>query len=236
MKPVLPEVSIVIPVFDEEGILHASIVDLRERLGPHGLRYEILLAENGSTDGTVGVARDLAAKCPEVRWLSLGEPNYGAAMRCGIEEARGTFVVCEEIDLGDVDFLLRALALLRPGHQDFVIGSKLLRGASDERPHFRHAASVLYSGLLRRTLGFRGTDTHGLKAFRRETLLPIVRECLVDKDVFASELVLRAERAGVRMLEIPVRVKEKRPPSVGLLRRVPGVLSRVGRLWWALQR
>ncbi len=236
MKPVLPEVSIVIPVFDEEGILHASIIDLRERLGPHGLRYEILLAENGSTDGTIGVARDLAAKCPEVRWLSLGEPNYGAAMRRGIEEAQGTFVVCEEIDLGDVDFLLRALALLRPGHQDFVIGSKLLRGASDERPPFRHAASVLYSGLLRRTLGFRGTDTHGLKAFRRETLLPIVRECLVDKDVFASELVLRAERAGVRMLEIPVRVKEKRPPSVGLLRRVPGVLSRVGRLWWALQR
>ena len=59
MQPVLPEVSIVIPVFDEEGILHASIVDLRERLGPHGLRYEILLAENGSTDGTIGVARDL---------------------------------------------------------------------------------------------------------------------------------------------------------------------------------
>ena len=236
MKPELPEVSIVIPVFDEEGILHASIIDLHERLGPHGLRYEVLLAENGSSDGTVGVARDLAAKLPEVRWLSLGEPNYGAALRRGIEEARGTFVVCEEIDLGDVDFLVRALAILRSGERDFVIGSKLSRGARDERPPFRHAASVLYSGLLRRTLGFRGTDTHGLKAFRREALLPIVRECLVDKDVFASELVLRAERAGVPMVDIPVRVKEKRPPSVGLLRRVPGVLSRVARLWWALQR
>lgn len=236
MKPELPEVSIVIPVFDEEGILHASIIDLHERLGPHGLRYEVLLAENGSSDGTVGVARDLAAKLPEVRWLSLGEPNYGAALRRGIEEARGTFVVCEEIDLGDVDFLVRALAILRSGERDLVIGSKLSRGARDERPPFRHAASVLYSGLLRRTLGFRGTDTHGLKAFRREALLPIVRECLVDKDVFASELVLRAERAGVPMVDIPVRVKEKRPPSVGLLRRVPGVLSRVARLWWALQR
>jgi hypothetical protein len=171
-----------------------------------------------------------------VRWLSLGEPNYGAALRAGIEAARGTFVVCEEIDLGDVDFLVRALGRLRAGDADFVIGSKLVSGASDERPKVRHAASLLYSGLLRRTLGFRGTDTHGLKAFRREALLPIMRACIVDRDVFASELVLRAERAGVRMLELPVRVKEKRPPSVGLLRRVPGVLSRVGRLWWALRR
>ncbi len=232
---VLPEVSIVIPVFDEEGILHASVVDLRERLGPHGIAYEILLAENGSLDRTVGVARELAAKFPEVRWLSIGEPNYGAALRRGIEEARGRFVVCEEIDLGDVDFLVQALGLLREGTFDLVIGSKLLRGARDERPPFRHGASLLYSALLRRTLGFRGTDTHGLKALRRDALLPIVRECLVDKDVFASELVLRAERAGVRMIELPVRVKEKRPPSVGLLRRVPGVLSRVARLWWALR-
>lgn len=231
----VPEVSIVIPIFDEEGILHASVVDLRERLGPHGIAFEIVLAENGSLDGTVGVARDLAAKFPEVRWISLPEPNYGAALRSGIEAARGAFVVCEEIDLGDVDFLLRALGLLRTGAVDLVIGSKLVRGARDERPLLRHAASQLYSGLLRRALGLRGTDTHGLKAFRRDALLPVVRTCVVDRDVFASELVLRAERSGLRIVELPVRVKEKRPPSVGLVRRVPGVLSRVGRLWWALR-
>lgn len=231
-----PDITVVIPVFDEEGILHAAVVDLRERLSPYGLSVEILLAENGSTDRTIEVARTLAAKFPEVRWLSIPEPNYGAALRRGIEDARGAIVVCEEIDLCDVDFILRAVELLRGGEADFVVGSKLLPGARDERPAMRHAASVVYSGLLRRVLGFRGTDTHGLKAFRRDVVLPIARACLVDKDVFASELVLRAERGGVRIVEIPVRVKELRPPSIDLVRRLPGVASRVARLWWALRR
>src|SRR5690606_6734625 len=88
-----PAISIVIPVFDEEGILHAAIVDLRERLAPHGLAVEIVLAENGSSDRTVEVARALAAKFPEVRWFSIAEPNYGAALRRGIEEARAPIVV-----------------------------------------------------------------------------------------------------------------------------------------------
>jgi glycosyltransferase involved in cell wall biosynthesis len=231
-----PEITIVVPVFDEEGILHAAVVDLRERLSPHALSVEILLAENGSTDGTVEVARALAAKFPEVRWLSIPEANYGAALRRGIEEARGAIVVCEEIDLCDVDFLVRALAILRGRQADLVVGSKLLPGASDERPATRHAASVVYSAMLRRVLGFRGTDTHGLKAFRREVVLPIARACVVDKDVFASELVLRAERQGVAIVEIPVRVKELRPPSIDLVRRLPGVARRVARLWWALRR
>jgi hypothetical protein len=117
-----------------------------------------------------------------------------------------------------------------------VIGSKLLEGAEDVRPRTRHAASLLYSAMLRVTLGFQGTDTHGLKAMRKEALLPIVRACLVDKDVFASELVLRAQRAGLRVLEIPVRVLEKRVPSINLVSRVPGVVSRVARLWWALRK
>ena len=77
---------------------------------------------------------------------------------------------------------------------DLVIGSKLVSGAEDDRPAIRHAASIAYSSMLKLLLGFRGTDTHGLKAFRRIALLDTVRACLVDKDVFASELVIRAEQ------------------------------------------
>jgi hypothetical protein len=71
---------------------------------------------------------------------------------------------------------------------------------------------------------------------KRAQLLPIARECLVEKDVFASEFVIRAYRAGLRVLEIPVRVLEKRVPSINLVSRVPGVVSRVARLWWALRK
>lgn len=230
-----PHVSIVIPVYNEEAILFDAVTGLREHLAERGWSYEILIAENGSKDRTVQIGEELAQKYPEVSFFSLGEPNYGKALKEGILRARGTFVICEEIDLCDVDFHARALAILETSEADMVIGSKLLGAAEDDRPMIRHAASMFYTGLLRVTLGFRGTDTHGLKAFRRSALLDTVRACLVDKDVFASEFVIRAERGGIRIKEIPVRVVEKRPPSINLFKRVPNVLKSVAKLTFAIR-
>jgi glycosyltransferase involved in cell wall biosynthesis len=230
-----PRISIVIPVYNEEAILHAAVVDLRERLAPLGWNYEVILAENGSRDRTVAIAKELSAKYPEVTYLSVGEPNYGRALRDGIRKARGEIVLCDEIDLCDTDFHRRAVALLDSGELDMVIGSKLIAGAEDERPWARHAASLFYTGLLRTLLGFRGTDTHGLKAFRRSRLIEHVEACVVEKDVFASEFVIRAYRAGLRIREIPVRVMEKRPPSINLFKRVPNVLKSVAKLTYAIR-
>ncbi|MCS6898732.1 MAG: glycosyltransferase [Myxococcales bacterium] len=234
-SPNAPCISILIPVYNEEPLLRAAAVDLRERLAPLGWSYEVILAENGSRDGTVAEARALCARYPEFRTFSVGEPNYGRALRQAILQARGELVICEEIDLCDTNFHQAAVALLTAGEADLVIGSKLLSGSSDERPLARHLASRFYNGLLRATLSFRGTDTHGLKAFRRAALLPIVHRCTVEGDVFASELVIRADRAGIRMQEIPVRVLEKRPPTINLARRVPTVLWQLARLTWAIR-
>jgi glycosyltransferase involved in cell wall biosynthesis len=230
-----PRISIVIPIYNEQAILHAAVVDLRERLAPLGWAYEIILAENGSRDDTIPIAEELSEKYPEVRVLSAGEPNYGKALRQGILAAQGELVLCDEIDLCDTEFHRRAVEILESGRADMVIGSKLIGGAKDERPLFRHLASIVYTNLLRSLLGFRGTDTHGLKAFRRSTLLPIVNACLVEKDVFASELSIRAYRADLAVIEIPVRVMEKRPPSINLFKRVPNVLKSVAKLTWAIR-
>ena len=230
-----PHISIVIPVYNEEAILYDAISGLREKFGEKGWSYEIIVAENGSRDKTVEIGMDMATRHSDVQFFSLGEPNYGKAMREGILRARGTFVICEENDLCDVDFHARALAVLEDSGADLVIGSKLLGGAQDDRPLIRHAASMFYNGLLRVTLGFHGTDTHGLKAFRRSALLDTVRACLVDKDVFASEFVIRAERGGIRIKEIPVRVIEKRPPSINLFKRVPNVIKNVIKLTVAIR-
>ena len=135
-----PKVSIVIPIYNEEAILHAAVVDLRERLAPQGWRYEIILAENGSRDRTVPIARELSEKYDEVSTFSTNEPNYGRALREGIERARGEFVLCDEIDLCDADFHRRAVERLESDQADMVIGSKLIAGAEDERPILRHAA------------------------------------------------------------------------------------------------
>jgi glycosyltransferase involved in cell wall biosynthesis len=230
-----PEISIVIPVYNEEAILFAAVAELHERLRDLGAPYEIVLCENGSRDRTLEIAADLESRYREVRHLSIGEPNYGRALRMGMIEARGTYVMCDEIDLGDVDFHGRALKILRAGEADLVVGSKAIAGARDERPWLRHLATLVINLLLRVMLGFRGTDTHGLKAFRRERLLPTARRCLVEKDLFASEFVIRAQREGLRLVEIPVRVIEKRRPSVNLLRRVPNVLKNLIRLFVAIR-
>jgi glycosyltransferase involved in cell wall biosynthesis len=140
-----PEISIIIPVYNEEGILHSAVVDLRERLAPFGWSYEIILAENGSRDRTVAIAEALEAKYPEVRHISVPAPNYGKALRLGAES------------------------------------------------------------------------------------------CLVEKDVFASEFVIRAYREALRVVEIPTRVLEKRPPTINLLKRVPNVLRSIAKLTWAIR-
>ncbi|MBL9040852.1 MAG: glycosyltransferase family 2 protein [Myxococcales bacterium] len=236
-----PLVSIVIPVYNEEGILHSAVVDLIDRLHsaqaetPLLASYEILLSENGSRDATVQIGEELAARYPQVRIDSLGRPNYGAAMKAGIERARGTYVMCDEIDLCDVDFYQRALRLLESEQAELVVGSKAMSGAHDKRPLLRRVATQTINGMLRVLLDFHGTDTHGLKAFRRDRLLDTLSHCVVDKDLFASEFVIRAQREGKRTMEIPVHIVEKRPPSINLFKRVPNVLKNLARLTYVIR-
>jgi len=232
------DISIVIPIYNEEGILSASVAELTsnlEAMEGWTYDYEIILSENGSTDRTVEVAKKLQQRYPQLRILNSEEPNYGLAMRRGILAARGKVVICDEIDLCDTDFYERALAKIHDEGFDLVVGSKALDRSYDKRPAFRKLATSVLNGLFRVFLGFQGTDTHGLKAFDRERMLAVVNRCLVDKDLFASEFVIRAERMNFRMIEIPVEAIEKRPPSINLVRRVPNVLKNLGRLVWVIR-
>ncbi len=232
-----PEFSVVIPVFNEAAIIEGSIRELNARLKKLGRRYEIIIAENGSSDDTAAIARELAAELPAVRLIQVGEPNYGLALRRGIEASLGRYVHCDEIDICDADFHRRALELFvgDDGGFDMVVGSKTMHGALDQRPLSRRLATQVINGMLRASLGFKGTDTHGLKAFRREAILPVVRSCVVDRDMFASELVIRSERAHKRIVEIPLKLEEKRTPSVQLTKRVPRVLRNLAQLVWVIR-
>ena len=116
-----------------------------------------------------------------------------------------------------------------------VVGSKAALGAKDERPFIRRLATRVINGLLRLLLGFQGTDTHGLKMFVRAALAPVAESCVVERDLFASEFVIRAWRVGKKLREIPIVLSEKRPPSVHLLRRVPNVLKNLIRLFWVIR-
>jgi len=233
--PGAPELTVVVPVYNEERILEEACLELRSGLAARGLAFELLFSENGSRDRTLAILERLSASDPRVRFLHTGEPNYGLALKRGILAARGRLVVADEVDLLDLSFYDRALPILRRGEADMVVGSKRAPGSSDRRPAYRRAATWAHNTLLRLALGFEGTDTHGVKAFARESIAPVAGRCVVEGDVFASELVLRAAAEGRRVVEIPVALREKRPPSVGLLKRVPSVLRELARLVWAMR-
>jgi glycosyltransferase involved in cell wall biosynthesis len=227
-------ISIVIPVYNEARILREASLDLCRRLDDLGWDYELILSENGSVDATPQILEALTAERPRVRFLHDTEPNYGRALKRGMLEARGEVVICDEIDLCDVGFYLRALPILEQG-ADLVVGSKAMKGANDARPLVRRLATRTITVLLRIINGFRGTDTHGLKAFKRERLLDVARACVVDRDLFASEFVIRAQRMGREVREIPITLHERRPPSTALFRRVPRVLKGLLKLGWTIR-
>lgn len=230
-----PKLTVVIPVYNEESIVREACLELMARLDEREWDYELLVSENGSRDRTVEILRTLSAEAPRLRFVHSEEPNYGLALRRGILEARGEYVVADEIDLCDVRFYDRALAILDAGGADMVVGSKRAPGSRDRRPSYRRLATAVHNTVLRLALGFQGTDTHGVKAFVRERIAPTAERCVVDKDVFASELVLRAGLEGKKVVEIPVTLEEKRPPSIALFKRVPNVLKQVSRLFWVLR-
>ncbi|MCA9555290.1 MAG: glycosyltransferase family 2 protein [Myxococcales bacterium] len=232
-----PQVSIVIPVHNEAPILEGSIRELRARFLKLGRSFEIIIAENGSRDDTLALARELERELPEVRVLEYHEPNYGAALKAGILDAKGEYIHCDEIDICDVDFHRRALELFvgEDGGFDLVVGSKAMVGAHDRRPLTRRVATRVVNGMLRASLGFRGTDTHGLKAMKKASMLEVVNACVVDRDMFASELVIRAERMGRRKVEIPLNLVEKREPSIKLSKRVPKVLQNIAQLVYVIR-
>jgi len=230
-----PELSVVIPVYNEEPILERQLRAFIGEMRTMNRPFEVIVAANGCVDQTIPIARELMEEFPEVVVLECPVPDYGAALRLGIQSARGKFVLCDEIDLCDVDFHRRAMRRLDHDECDMVVGSKAMRGSRDRRPMTRRMATKVINGMLWATLGFEGTDTHGLKAFKKDALMPVVDNCVVNKDLFASELVIRAERAGLRIQEIPIELEEQRSPPINLVRRVPRVFKDLGRLVYVIR-
>jgi len=229
-----PTLSVVIPIHNEASYLPGALAALRSQLDALRERYEVILAENGSTDGTARVAADLAAAHPAVRVLNLPEPNYGAAMRAGFREAAGRWVVNFDIDYFSGEFLRAALALA--GSADLVLASKRAPGAEDRRTRLRRLGTRGFNLLLRLLFRSRVTDTHGMKMVSRpvvEEIVPLVRSTL---DLFDTELVIRAERAGYRIAEVPAVVEEQREARSTFLSRVPRTLLGLARIRWQLWR
>lgn len=213
-----PALSVVLPIHDEAAALADSVARLDAGCATLVASHEILLMENGSHDDTLAVAEELAGARPHVRVFTESVASYGQAMRAGLVQSRGEAVAVLNADLWDLEFLRAALALL--DEVDVVVGSKTLAGARDERPALRRAITVGFNLWLRHGLGYPGTDTHGMKVFRREALGPLVGRCVTRHLLFDTELLLRASRRGLAFAELPVVVRELRPARSSVASRV----------------
>ncbi|MER3423987.1 MAG: glycosyl transferase family 2, partial [Nitrospiraceae bacterium] len=214
---IMAAISIIIPVYNEEQILVPAVGSLVTGLASLPLAYEVILCENGSTDRTLAQAQLLSREDPHIRVIHLPFPSYGHALKAGIEHARFDRLVLLNLDLCDLEFLARASALL--DRYDCVVGSKTAPGSCDERPFVRRMITRLFNGFLWLVFGFEGSDTHGVKAFRRHRVLPLVRACATQAELFDTELVLRGHRHGLTWCEIPIAVRECRPARTSVLRR-----------------
>jgi glycosyltransferase involved in cell wall biosynthesis len=222
--------SLVVPVYNEALILSDALSRMVEAFDALGGDYEIFLCENGSTDDTQALTRELERIHTPVRADFLPTANYGLALKHGISACRHELVVLVNIDFWSVDFVRRALPLIEAG-ADLVIGSKVMPGSNDARPFLRRAITRCFNVLLHRLFDFRGTDTHGMKALRKASVGPIAGQCVTDRSLFDTELVLRAERAGLNVVEIPVEVREIRQPNYwSVIRRVPETLINLSRM------
>ena len=140
-----------------------------------------------------------------------------------------------DTDYFDLDFLDAAVAqVLAPDGPAIVVGSKRGEGANDKRDPIRKLATLVFSTILRVVFGLRVSDTHGIKAMRREAVEPYARICTFGQDLFDTELILRVERAGLSTAEIPVEVRELRQARSTFITRVPRTLRGLWKLRWAL--
>lgn len=213
-----PTVSVVVPVYNEASFIPEAIPALIGAMEEVGAPYEVFVIENGSTDDTADAARIAAGDAP-VRVFSLAEPDYGAAMRRGFLEASGDWVVNFDIDYFSADFLRKLLD--QPDDVDLVIGSKRDPDSEDRRPFIRRLATRVFNLLLRLLLRSGVSDTHGMKGFRSALVEGIVPKVVSTKDLFDTELVIRAEKTGYRIVEVPVVVEEIRAAKSSLIRRAP---------------
>jgi glycosyltransferase involved in cell wall biosynthesis len=225
-----PRYSIVIPIHNEEECLEAEVAELTGELEEHHVDYELLLAENGSSDRTPSIAEALAVRNPRVRALRILVPDYGEAMKTGMLTGRGDFVVNFDIDFHDVPFMLAAGDLLAGTDAGVVVGSKLMQGAEDKRSPARHMVSLGFTTILRLLFDPRMDDTHGMKVLRRDVVQTFALRTVTTKDLFDTELIIRARRGGIVVKALPVTVEEKRKPRSSIVRRIPRTIKGLLRL------
>ena len=215
------ELSVVVPAYNEEARLPRTLERIRDYLRQEHPASEIIVVDDGSTDGTVAVVRAFQQGMPGLRLLSNNvNCGKGYSVRNGMLDARGTFALFTDADLSapieEADKLLDALT-----SADVAIGSRALdrRLIQVHESHARELAGILFNRMVRLSIGLPFEDTQcGFKAFRTDRACIVFQQQRIEDFGFDPEILFLARRHGLRIVEIPVSWAHDPRTKVHMLR------------------
>jgi dolichyl-phosphate beta-glucosyltransferase len=221
MSPAAPELTIIIPSYNEEARLPVTLQCIAQYIRASQRETEVLVVDDGSSDRTAAAGESFRGKIPLLRVISNGvNRGKGYSVRHGMQEAHGRFVLFTDADLSapieEADKLLVALET-----NDVAIGSRALdRGLiSVHQSYFREFAGIVFNTVVRLILRLPFVDTQcGFKAFRREPCRIIFEQQRIERFGFDPELLYLARHHGLRSVEIPVRWAHSPATKVSMLR------------------
>jgi len=213
-------VDIVLPVYNEEKVLSQSVETLRQFLsGGFPYKWRLVIADNASTDSTLGVAKELSACYPDVTYIHLDEKGRGRALKKAWLESTADIVSYMDIDLSTNLRHFPPLIAALTGGYDVAIGSRLMPASRIKRSLRREVLSRGYNLMVKAMFGTRFSDAQcGFKALTRkavQALVPLIED---NKWFFDSELLILAEKKGFRIAEIPVEWVEDLDSRVKIIR------------------
>lgn len=229
----VPEVSAIIPVFNDRPALEKALPESVRALEGITPAFEIIVAEDGSTDGSTDIVREYSRRDPRVRLLHSDQRlGRGRALTRAIAAAQGTIVCYYDVDLAtNMQHLPDLITTIRNG-ATISTGSRLLPSSDTVRTGGREIASRGYNFLVRLFLKSRLHDHQcGFKGFRRDQVLPLLASVRSDHWFWDTELLVRAQLKGYTVAEFPVTWRAGKGTTVRI-RDVFSMGSSILRLWW----
>lgn len=206
------EISVVLPAHNEADKIETAVRQTKQALAAFSTTYEILIAEDGSTDGTAELASRIASEDPLVRHIhSDSRLGRGQALNRAFKLAQGEALMYMDVDLStDLAYLTPLLNAIREEHYEFATGSRMLKESDVKRSFKRNTLSAIYNSLVRMILRSKLRDHQcGFKSFRKDALLAILDEIEDEHWFWDTELLVRAQRKSYKVKEIPVIWEDK---------------------------
>ena len=232
-------VSVVFPAYNEVDYLEPAVQKVTQTLNEFTHSHEIIIAEDGSIDGTAERSEELAHQYPKVKHVH-GEKRLGrgTALKNAFKQSNGEVLVYMDLDLAtDLKHLKPLIEAVAFEGYDFATGSRMLPESKVERSLRRSISSKSYNFLVRRMLGSKLKDHQcGFKAFKREPTLPLLDEVRDSHWFWDTEILVRAARKGYKIKEIPVEWKSGRKTKVNLLKDSYNMGRKVFKLWWQFKK